>query len=755
MKNDFPVIPEKWMIKARLQRFNGTAEPADSIEVPIKIFGQPHTAEFAGATWNISCELRKTPDRVDALDGLISFRIISGMADDVNAGIEFIIGDWNDSNFLMLPGAAYNGNRYKVRYQKYPPVAEELEDISLNPGITITDVPRLEIDVKKSSHLQILTGDETTPCISFFSTESRYACIILTDQGNAYGNHGIHVLEEPGHCKAILRIESPGVRGRLYMMMNTGNKSWDRGTNIGNGGEFAIRFRIFRFQADKVQVLYDRFAEVRKDLTGPVVLQNILPFSEAWKILEEKYCRHNWNPAGYYTVGPRKEWETADKRYSDWQLGWVGGGMSTLPLLFQGTEESRAHAISTLEWLFTKGTSPTGMPYGIFHSGKPYSDNFRKFDSTRWVMLRKLGDALYFVCKHIDLMKKQNSGRELPEHWERGIRNLADGLIRVFEKHGQLGQFLDWDTWEILVGGSTAGAMVPGGLALAGKCLNEKRYLEFAGRIARHFIEKDIRSGVTTGGPGEILQSPDSESAFAMLESLVVLYENTQDVSWLKPAEEMAKQCMTWCVSYDYRFPVESWLGRSGIASTGSVWANVQNKHSAPGICTLSGNSLFKLWRANGNDLYLEQIRETAHNLPQYLSRSDRPLGDPSFMETGFMCERVNLSDWEGVRNVGGSLFGSCWCEVSLMLTTMDIPGIYLQTDTGRLEVFDHVNAELLSSTGGKTRIRITNPTNFNAEVRIIAETSREARTKTLGQNSLYGVTVAKVPVGKSIEVII
>ena len=38
---------------------------------------------------------------------------------------------------------------------------------------------------------------------------------------------------------------------------------------------------------------------------------------------------------------------------------------------------------------------------------------------------------------------------------------------------------------------------------------------------------RDVQAGVTVGGPGEILKCPDSESAFAMLESFIVLYEVT------------------------------------------------------------------------------------------------------------------------------------------------------------------------------------------------------------------------------------
>ena len=38
----------------------------------------------------------------------------------------------------------------------------------------------------------------------------------------------------------------------------------------------------------------------------------------------------------------------------------------------------------------------------------------------------------------------------------------------------------------------------------------------------------------------------------------------------------------------------------------------------------------------------------------------------------GFICERVNMSDWESFRCIGGVFNGSCWCEVSNLLFLAD-----------------------------------------------------------------------------------
>jgi hypothetical protein len=201
-------------------------------------------------------------------------------------------------------------------------------------------------------------------------------------------------------------------------------------------------------------------------------------------------------------------------------------------------------------------------------------------------------------------------------------------------------------------------------------------------------------------------------------------------------------------VSFDYVFPADSTLGKSQARTTGAVWANIQNKCAAPGICTLSGDVLLRLWRASGDPLALDLLSDIAHGLPQYLSREDRLLGAP--MHPGWMCERVNLGDWEGAQGIGGNLFGSCWAEVSLMLTTMEIPGLYVQPDTGMFHVFDHVEAEALGHHDGALTLKLTNPTRFDAEVRVLCEPSTACK-QPLGLNMLLGTRIVRIPAGGSV----
>ena len=282
-----------------------------------------------------------------------------------------------------------------------------------------------------------------------------------------------------------------------------------------------------------------------------------------------------------------------------------------------------------------------------------------------WHLTRKSGDALYFLIKDFKLMEER--GKAVPESFISGTIKLADALVKLWKTYGQYGQFVNRDTGEIIIGGSAAGALIPGALASAYQYFGKKEYIETAEESARMFWEKFALNGYTTGGPEEALQCPDSESAFALLESYVVLYEVTENPEWLEKAVYMTDFCSSWVVSYNYRFPESSEFGRLGMKTTGSVFANSQNKHSAPGICTLSGDSLYKVYEWTKNPMYLELAKDAS------LLNDDSLRAEPEKLPQGFICERVNISDWESERCIGGVFNGSCWAETSNLLVLAEV----------------------------------------------------------------------------------
>jgi hypothetical protein len=294
---------------------------------------------------------------------------------------------------------------------------------------------------------------------------------------------------------------------------------------------------------------------------------------------------------------------------------------------------------------------------------------------------------------------------------------VADAFVALWKKYGQLGQFVDSRNGEITVGGSTSGAIVPAALALAADYFQQPEYLQVAEAIAEKYYTDYVQKGLTTGGPGDALQNPDSESSYAMLESFALLYEATGKKEWLYRAEAMAKQFATWVMAYDYTFPANTLLGKLKVQTNGAVFANTQNKHGAPGICTHSGIALWRLYRATGQKAYLHLLRDIAAAMPQFLSHPGRPIDK---MKEGWMSERVSTTDW--LEGIGELMYGSTWSETALMLSFAELPGVYVQADSGWVCALDHVRATVAGHTAKNITLQLHNPTTQVAHTKLWIE---------------------------------
>lgn len=191
-------------------------------------------------------------------------------------------------------------------------------------------------------------------------------------------------------------------------------------------------------------------------------------------------------------------------------------------------------------------------------------------------------------------------------------------------------------------------------------------------------------------------------------------------------AKTAANLAATWTLSYDYVFPEGSTLYNLKANVAGAVWASVQNKHAAPGICTTSGDYLFKLYRATGQRRYAELLRDIMHAHAEVMETPGRPTTGAG---PGTSMERIQTTDADGKDAIGMILHGSNgWTEGNGLLMALENPGIYLQTDNEQVFVFDHVEVTVLSRDPSGVTLQITNPTRFDAKVSVFAESSKQAQ---------------------------
>lgn len=562
--------------------------------------------------------------------------------------------------YVFFPACAYDGNAFDVIKSEYAPMFDPLRDNRHIPT-TISDVPRLNKD--KGGRIEVTSGDLATPCVGVFSKVQKRALFVFSVQEAAGENLGY------AYSDGKIRITLPAQREKVYSICKLTQMPLAKKT-FRKGEEVNIPVRILCFPCKDLQEFYRVFFCNRKCMGLDCTRPENADKERQLQIQLDKFDRMNYREnLGIYAVG------TSDDRYQVWQPGWTGGAISTLPILAYGNVSQKQRALNTLDFLVAH-QKPSGLfAGGVDIDGNEYSDVFGKKGGEDWLLIRKATDVLFYIFDHFDVMRELEMN--VAERYVEFAKRLADGICEVFRKNGELGQFVSVTTSEVKVGNSTSGASGVAGLVKAYRYFGDRKYLETSERLAQLYLDRDVERGYTTGGPGDALQCPDSESAFALLEGFVRLYDCTGAAKWLEGAKRTAYLCSSWVCSYNYRFPEKSEFARIGIRTCGTVFANVQNKHSAPGICTMSGKALCRLYELTKDERFLELIDDISNAISQCMSTEGRPVYSwdeiPQRLPPGVMCERVNMSDWEGEKCVGGVFNLSCWCETSNLLTLLEI----------------------------------------------------------------------------------
>ncbi len=679
------------------------------------------------SVWNVDVKEIPVENDPEGMDMELTFELKKGSMESAGVAVEFQFSGWSTQNYVMAPAAVYNGNRFKVLPVGYPPYIYKEEDRPLDMPVTITNVPHLNLDGSPAK-IEMLSSNCSTPMLSFFDKDAQRGFIVLTTQDTDLGKSGLTIVENPGENQASFIVTAPGVREKRYVMTGMVNSD-DRAADWKEGGQVALRLRVYNFNAPDMQAFYDKVLNVRKALSGQNEYRNIAPFSNVTRKILDHHDQTKWFSDGrfsYICNGPH-----TNSPFGHIQIGWSGIPVYAFPQTIVETPLRIERVCKSLDAI-TGMQGKSGLFYGMPKKGELFGDNFDEMARKRSVvMMRRNGLAIYFGLQEMQLMRFHGHGDRIHPLWEEMFRKASDALVSVWKEYGQFGQFLDAETGKMEINQSTGAAINIAALALASQYFNHPGYLEIAEAAGDFYYRRDLNNGYTGGGPAEILQCPDSESAAELAESYIVLYEVTGNRKWLKMAEQATSLFATWVVSYDYKFPAGCDLQRTGAKVTGSVWASVQNEHSAPGIYILSGDFLLKLFRATGDVRYAELLKDIAHNIVQYITTENNLLGRGSV--PGSVSERVNLSDWEGENNIGivGADTNMAWETVAL-LSMLQNPGIYVQTDTEKCIVLDHVQAQIVDKTPEGIVMEIENPTKYQAQISILAE-STEQSAKPLG----------------------
>ena len=388
---------------------------------------------YQGSEWRLEVITGENLIEKGIRDMIFELVCTKGSIANASVAVNVNFDGWSKDNFVMVPAALYNGNRYPWRRIRYSPKLMDPRDIGPDKGIILSDVPRLNRG-RGPSRVQLRSGAMTTPSFSFWDPAKKKGFILLTEQATRFGDNGIFIEENKRRDRATVSIVAPVVREfHKYFITDSQFPSDDLPATFSQGDTIRFRLKMFVFDSPRLQGLYDRFAQVRKDLTGKADHNNVLPLSEAFRVQQQKFNNDNWvEEHGYYSVGMRNMF------LQDWQIGWTGGMISTYPLLFAGNKVSEKNVIRNFDWLFPNGLSPSGFFWDSGeHGTKWYGGDIRKPHTKNWHLVRKSGDGLFFILQQLELMKLK--GIAVKQSWDEGTKGVAAGVGHYVGAIGAVG----------------------------------------------------------------------------------------------------------------------------------------------------------------------------------------------------------------------------------------------------------------------------------------------------------------------------
>jgi hypothetical protein len=730
----------------------------DHVEVEL---GAGRSARRADHGATLTLTATPVAGKPDAIDVLSTFKADAPSVDQYNLTLGF--NAWSRDNYVVLPGFCYAGNRFQSRRPAYPPLLTEPADIGPHVPPIIPGIHRLSAG-PGDSWFAADTVSLATPALGVHVPALHLGIVVLVRSTAAGGGGWFQMKESDDRTRATVTLGGTGsvAPNKAPLVFEGSAKVRPFAPDAAPGARGGqIPARIHVFECADVPALFERIFALRKELTGPTALVHDRPFSALFAAHEARVNGRWVDKPGYLAAGDRS---TA---YTTWQTGWGGGLATTLPLIAAGSKTSRERAFATTAFALGGGQAPSGFFHGISDGKTWYDDGFVPPVSAppvapsaprtqpvaykharRWHLVRRSAETLTLLVKQLALLERHAELRAgaASERWADAARRAADALVKLWERNKQLGQFVDIESGELVVGGSTSAGLAPAGLALAAALLKQPRYLVTAQAMGEHYYERFVRLGLTCGGPGDVLQAPDSQSAAALLDSFMTLFEATRDRVWIDRARATAHLLASWVISYDAPAAGRSCVD-SRVRATGAVFWSAGSGRGSPGYVLASGDALLRLYRATGDVALLELLRDTIHNLAQYLPETDarrKPESeDPRCApaDSGrWLDQAVSVVPDDGVFDAIG------------LLSYTEVPGIYARVDSGFVFVFDHVTARIKERTRGRLVLAVANPTRVDATVRILSETA-DGAAEPLRPGAVLDAQTAVVPAGATIQV--
>jgi len=480
--------------------------------------------------------------------------------------------------YVLFPGAVYGGNKAdRIQGGQYPPRLSGFEITSSKGPVIIGDIPRWKDGITQQTY------DLTMPACGIYHDNSHMGMILSTETGPVETPYGFCIKNE----KASILF--PCKRKERYRHCAVYEKSTDKGILFNEGEKkqfhFNIEKEVYKDRADFSAAMVRRH---KKHVTCKYDYSFLLT-RVVEKINRDEFDEEN----GFYMDS------CESRRY---QSGWVSGLITAYSMLLTDSPLSHERAKSTIRFTVEKGMSPCGLPFGIydkkgFRGLEPYDADSLDFAGTH---VRRIYDAVLYMLRIAGLRKLEP---ELSETLIETAFTSCHAIYKMIEDNGNCGHCVDLNTGKVLWGGSAAGVAGISCLCLGYDAGGPEKWLKQAEKAGEYYVRFNDM-GYFTGGPGDILMAPDSESNYAAMEAFFLLYTFTKNERWKKEFIRASQIMTTWICMSDYPFPTDSSYGKLGVRTRGLVMANAQNKHLGPGVCTASAGLFNPAYQYTGDELF-------------------------------------------------------------------------------------------------------------------------------------------------------
>jgi len=597
-----------------------------------------------------------------------------------------------DGTYVLMPGLLYDGNR-----------------LARPDG----DIPRLNAANRFQLDTPVLSLSTTATLL--YEKATGVTLVAMTEAESGLGPSGFSYAMRPGEHQ--LAVVAPLYREQ-HFHGHTYEPCTPAGANVSAGQSFHVTVFHLPTHHSSLAEFFAAFHDIREP--APFMRTPRLPMSKAAEIVEWNFNTVDWCKENFYINGSPPDYDPVRQGCgslpTDWDLivGWCAGSITGYALLKAGDEQSQQRARAMLDLIATGGISPSGLFWSNYGRGHWDTGN------TKIAMhqhMRMPADAAFFFQKAIALEKSR--GWEHPD-WVRAVVSNLDAFAKLWRTNHDFGHFVNRENLNIEETGSAAGALCIGALALGAGLPNGREYLAVANEAADAYFERYVETGWLAGGPLDIGITSDSESATAILESFVTLYEATKNPQHLKYAQMAADILASWVVSYNAPFPPGTDCDRIKLQTVGGVLANSRNHHIGPTMATSSGDAFLRLYRYTGKAVYLRVLQEVVSGLPQYLCYKP---GQFAEMQVGMMSEQYNMSDELGARGHIWQVNAS-WGATGLLLSYGALPSIYVDRPRRTLAVFDQITA---TADFDAQRLNIMNQTPYEARLTVATEAEHHA----------------------------